>query len=97
MHTRILRTYPKASIYQEGEKSLGGDTACSKEYFLPGIIDEQIKKGKARVRILETEGQWFGVTYKEDSGSVRKSFELLTESGIYDRNLWSSFHKDYDQ
>ena len=35
------------------------------EYLLPKVIDQQIKSGKAHVRVLETRDKWFGVTYKE--------------------------------
>lgn len=34
------------------------------EYLLPTIIDQMIKDGRARVKVLETRDHWFGETYK---------------------------------
>ena len=32
------------------------------EYFLPGVVEQLIREGKARVRVLLTEDKWYGVT-----------------------------------
>lgn len=53
------------------------------EYLLPKIIDQQIKAGKARVKVLETRDKWFGVTYKEDKDAVVASIRRLIEAGVY--------------
>ena len=58
------------------------------EYLLPKVIDQQIKSGKARVRVLETRDKWFGVTYKEDKAAVVTSIRKLIENGIYKENLY---------
>ena len=58
------------------------------EYLLPKVIDQQIKSGKARVRVLETRDKWFGVTYKEDKDAVVASIRKLIEDGIYKENLY---------
>ena len=36
------------------------------EYLLPTIIGELLKEGTVSVKVLKSEDQWFGVTYKED-------------------------------
>mgnify|MGYP000750818471 CR=1 FL=1 len=59
------------------------------EYLLPKVIDQQIKSGKAHVRVLETRDKWFGVTYKEDKDFVIQSFKELIEAGVYPENLYS--------
>ena len=43
------------------------------EYLLPAMIDQCIRTGKARVRVLETRDKWFGVTYKEDKPAWPRS------------------------
>lgn len=54
------------------------------EFLIPEIIDDMIKKEDAKVRIIPTEEIWYGVTYKEDSESVRKAIRSLMEKGIYE-------------
>ena len=60
-----------------------------KEYLLPNIVDKLLKEGRANVKVLETQGRWFGVTYKEDKESVQKAFEGLIKDGIYPADLWA--------
>lgn len=59
-----------------------------KEYLLPGVVDELIKAGEAKVKILPTEDKWFGVTYKEDKESVVAAFKDLIVRGVYKEDLW---------
>lgn len=59
-----------------------------KEYLLPGVVDELIKDGEAKVKILPTEDKWFGVTYKEDKESVVAAFKDLIARGVYKEDLW---------
>jgi hypothetical protein len=42
-----------------------------------------IKEGKSNCRVLQTEEQWFGMTYPEDRNSVVASIASLTKSGRY--------------
>mgnify|MGYP000876991921 CR=1 FL=1 len=65
-----------------------GEDAMKKEYLLPKIIDQQIKAGKAQVRVLETRDKWFGVTYKEDKEAVVASIRKLIADGVYKENLY---------
>lgn len=58
------------------------------EYLLPGIIDQCIRNKKARVRVLETQDKWFGVTYKEDKPSVVGSIRKLVDEGVYPEKLF---------
>lgn len=58
------------------------------EYLLPEIIDELLQSGKATVKVLPTEEEWFGVTYREDIVPVKDAFRCLTEQGEYSRELF---------
>lgn len=60
-----------------------------KEFYLPMAIDELIHEGKAVVKVLPTDGKWFGVTYKEDKPAVVASIKKLISDGIYPTNLWA--------
>lgn len=58
-----------------------------KEYLLPIFIDGLLQAGKARVSVLDTKENWFGVTYQEDKESVKAAFRKLTDEGIYPVHL----------
>ncbi len=58
------------------------------EFFLPSAMNEVIKTGKARVKVLPTLEKWFGVTYREDRDMVMNSLKNLVELGIYPPTLW---------
>ncbi len=53
------------------------------EYLLPTIIGDMVKSGQARVRMLETQDKWFGVTYAEDRQGVTDAFARLIAEGVY--------------
>ena len=42
-----------------------------------------LERGSARIRVLPTTSQWFGMTYAEDMPGVRTAFRVMTESGVY--------------
>ena len=58
------------------------------EYFLPFVVDEQIKQGQAGVQVLPCEEVWYGVTYREDLDGVRTAIEAMKNQGIYTTQLW---------
>lgn len=53
------------------------------EFFLPMAVDELIKQEKATVKVLKTEDNWYGVTYKEDKDAVVKAIAKLKQEGCY--------------
>lgn len=54
------------------------------EFFLPSVVDKLIKDGKIKVKVLESQDRWYGVTYKEDKESVVEAIKKLTEEGLYE-------------
>ena len=58
------------------------------EFYLPATIDYAISSGKARVKVLESEEKWFGLTYKEDKDSVKESISKKIREGVYPENLF---------
>lgn len=58
------------------------------EYLLPTIVDQCIRTGKAKVRLLETRDKWFGVTYKEDKPTVVAALQKLIMDGVYPKKLF---------
>jgi hypothetical protein len=58
------------------------------EFFIPLMINHLINEKISTVKVLDTDSQWFGVTYKEDKPSVIAKINQLVESNIYPDNLW---------
>ncbi|MDO5349673.1 MAG: sugar phosphate nucleotidyltransferase [Lachnospiraceae bacterium] len=58
------------------------------EYFLPFIVDEMLKEGKADVKVLASPDSWYGVTYKEDKEKVVAAIRALKDQGQYPKQLW---------
>ena len=58
------------------------------EYYLPLAVDQLLKEGKARVKVLKSADKWYGVTYKEDKEDVVASLQSLKDKGFYPDKLW---------
>ena len=58
------------------------------EFFIPLMVNKLIGEGTAKMKVLSTTAQWFGVTYKEDKPQLMAKIESLIEAGVYPRNLW---------
>jgi NDP-sugar pyrophosphorylase family protein len=64
-------------------------TENTSEFYIPFAMNEVIKAGEARVKVLHTHEKWFGVTYREDRDMVMNSFKALVKQGIYPPDLWA--------
>lgn len=58
------------------------------EYFIPTLVNDLIIKNKAKMKVLDTNSHWFGVTYQEDRPWVVRKFKELVESGEYPSPLF---------
>lgn len=58
------------------------------EYFLPFVVDELLKEGRATVAVEKSQDKWFGVTYKEDKPMVMAAIQNLKDQGVYPAHLW---------
>lgn len=58
------------------------------EWYIPFVVDELIKEGKADCRVLPTESSWFGVTYREDKPFVTGEIQKLVAAGEYPGKLF---------
>ena len=59
------------------------------EYYLPFVVNEQLKDGSAVVKMLPCEEKWYGVTYREDLGRVQAAVADMKEKGLYTKEIWS--------
>jgi UTP-glucose-1-phosphate uridylyltransferase len=53
------------------------------EFLIPWVVDQLIKNKAAQTKVLTSDAQWFGVTYKEDRPAVVQKFQDLTDKGEY--------------
>lgn len=67
-------------------KESGGELKT--EFLIPLSADQYIKQGKGVIKVLPTNAQWFGVTYKEDAPVVKQKLEAQVSSGAYPESLW---------
>ena len=58
------------------------------EYYLPGVVEQLIRDGRARVRVLLSEDKWYGVTYRADKPTVVAALADKTGAGLYPDELW---------
>ena len=81
-----------AGLFDELEKRFpewlakrGGE--LKSEWYIPFVVDELIKEGKATCKVLPTDSSWFGVTYREDKPFVMAEIKKLVDAGEYPVNL----------
>jgi UTP-glucose-1-phosphate uridylyltransferase len=58
------------------------------EFYIPGVVNDLVKRKEASVRIVPCSDQWFGMTYREDREMVVSKIRGLIEKGIYPTVLW---------
>jgi dTDP-glucose pyrophosphorylase len=58
------------------------------ESYLPMAADWFIKNGLLKIRSLEADADWFGVTYKEDREAAVKRIKEYSATGVYPEKLW---------
>lgn len=64
------------------------DDPIKGEYQLPTVVSGLLEQGKADVRVLHTQDQWHGVTYKEDKQDVVNALQAMKDQGFYPDRLW---------
>lgn len=69
-------------------KNLTPEEEQKAEYLLPTIIDGLIQEGRARVKVVDTDARWFGVTYQEDKEAVVQAIRKLIQQGVYQEKLF---------
>ncbi|MBE6944698.1 MAG: nucleotidyltransferase [Ruminococcaceae bacterium] len=70
-------------FFRENRQEL--DTA---EFLIPVFVDKLLRQKAVTVRMLPTADRWFGITYREDTPSVREAFRELVDQGVYGANLF---------
>lgn len=58
------------------------------EFLLPDVIRAEIKRGGARVRVLDGGDEWCGVTYPADRERVERFLKERVRAGAYPTEPW---------
>ncbi len=58
------------------------------ELYIPFVVNELVTSGKTRVKVLQTEDTWFGMTYRADQPVAAASIRRLIDAGVYPEKLW---------
>ncbi len=64
----------------------GGDLKA--EFYLPTAVSALVTRGLANVRVLPTQSEWFGVTYRDDKPRVSAAIAALVAAGKYPAKLF---------
>jgi len=78
----FLEKYFREFLQEKGKE-------LKSEIYLPGVLGQMTDKKECSVRVIKTDSDWFGVTYKEDKPLVVESIAKLIESGEYPSPLWN--------
>lgn len=80
-----------ALLRERFEVFLSGRGADPKaEFMVPVAVNELMRAGRVRVRVLSTRSPWFGVTHRDDLPRVRAAIASLVASGAYSAPLWGA-------
>ena len=69
-------------FFKENENNLD---SC--EFLIPIEMERAIEEGKS-VKALNTNANWYGITYREDLEDVKSAINELIKKGEYPYNLW---------
>jgi len=58
------------------------------ELFIPTVVDKLVGEKKATVKVLRTNDECFGVTFRRDAAIAARCIRLLIDQGLYPENLW---------
>jgi UTP-glucose-1-phosphate uridylyltransferase len=58
------------------------------ELFIPTVVDKLIEEKKTTVKVLRTNDECFGVTFRRDAAIAARCIRQLIDQGLYPENLW---------
>jgi len=59
------------------------------EFYIPYVVNDLIEKDEVNLKVLQSQDNWFGVTYKEDKDLAVQNIMQLIEKEVYPEKLWS--------
>lgn len=58
------------------------------EFYIPTMVNKLIADGTSELRVLRSDAQWHGVTYKEDKPALVAAIRAMIAAGKYPEKLW---------
>lgn len=58
------------------------------ELVIPTTIGDLINDNKCTIKVMSSEDEWFGVTYREDKPYVVEKLQEMKDNGVYPDHLW---------
>ncbi len=58
------------------------------EFYIPTMVNRLIADGTSELRVLRSDAQWHGVTYKEDKPALVAAIRAMIDAGKYPEKLW---------
>ena len=74
------------TLFSDFLRSKGNE--LKSEFYIPSVVADLIKSGRAETDVLTSTDSWFGVTYPEDKDVVVTSVRKLVEGGAYPDKLF---------
>ena len=59
------------------------------EYLLPTAMEAALRRGEARVRVLDAGSRWYGLTHPADRPRVAAALAALVRAGVYPERPWA--------
>ncbi len=69
-------------------------TRDNSEIPIPVALNEILKEGTAKVRVLPTSDAWFGVTHAKDKPSAMETIRDMVKRGQYPSPIWNNSRGD---
>ena len=54
------------------------------EFFIPTIINDMAKSGKATITVYTNKDKWYGITYREDLPELKEAIGGYINAGLYE-------------
>lgn len=58
------------------------------ELFIPTVVDKLVEEKKVTVKVLRTNDECFGVTFRRDADIAARCIRRLIDQGLYPEKLW---------
>ncbi len=72
--------------FQRFLKERGCDS--NSELFIPTVVDKLVEEKKVTVKVLRTNDECFGVTFRRDAAVAARCIRRLIDQGLYPEKLW---------
>ena len=60
------------------------------EIYLPFAAQKLLSEKIITIDVVDSNSEWFGITYKEDKENSVEKLKLYSENGIYPIPLWNN-------